>query len=251
MTRAPEQLVDEPSLIEAHARHDRAGKHIIHVSKELARLVSDFDAGSVEMDLEPGSTKTVEMPGIEIASLPRAPIVLSIRLGEAIYNLRAALDYLVFNVAWKDSHAIKEGTQFPIEDNPQKFEGRITGVYVGRDKKGRPKQRSCKPYLAGVDRTHCRWIEEFQPYKGCNWSRLLRTLSNPDKHKQLIRIRNVLRVDEQERVVRQTDAGPVVNVKFKYALFIGINEVPLDQILREIEEGVGNALAVFDPVFDS
>jgi hypothetical protein len=31
-------------------------------------------------------------------------------------------------------------------------------------------------------------IEELQPYKGCNWTKNLKSVSNPDKHRELIKL---------------------------------------------------------------
>jgi hypothetical protein len=43
------------------------------------------------------------------------PEEISIVVGEICYNLRAALDYLVYELARLDSGCIQNGTQFPIE----------------------------------------------------------------------------------------------------------------------------------------
>src|ERR1022692_3409696 len=44
------------------------------------------------------------------------PIDVPIIIGETVYNLRSALDFLVFVLAWADSGKRQEGTQFLIED---------------------------------------------------------------------------------------------------------------------------------------
>lgn len=101
-----------------------------------------------------------------------SPPEFSVLVGEICYNLRASLDYLVYELAIEDSGSAQEGTQFPIEDSPEGFARR-------KD----PKDRRC--YLQGVKPAHIAMIEELQPYNGCEWSRVLREISNPDKHRTL------------------------------------------------------------------
>ena len=85
-------------------------------------------------------------------------------VSETIHNLRAALDYLIYELAILDSGQIQQGTQFPIEDTP----------------KGWKRHRG---FLKGLSCTHKAAVERLQPYNGCNWIALLRSLSNPDKHR--------------------------------------------------------------------
>ena len=93
--------------------------------------------------------------------------IVPILLGEICYNLRSALDYLVFELAKFDSGTIQNGTQFPIDDTPQKF------------------ARHIPTRLKGVGVSHVTTIEGLQPYNGCRWSQILRDISNPDKHREL------------------------------------------------------------------
>src|ERR1700731_2588895 len=52
------------------------------------------------------------------------PYRFSILVSEICFNLRAALDYLVYELAILDSGSVKEKTQFPIEDCKKDFEWR-------------------------------------------------------------------------------------------------------------------------------
>lgn len=112
-------------------------------------------------------------------NFPDVPHDLSLAVGDAIYNLRAALDYLVYELAILDSKAIQEGTQFPIE-----------GVKAGKSAGGNPIgfDAIVGRYLKGVSQTHRDMIENLQPYKGVDWSKDLKDISNPDKHRRLTRI---------------------------------------------------------------
>jgi hypothetical protein len=81
---------------------------------------------------------------------------VSIIVGEAVYNLRAALDYLVYELAALDSKSIQENTQFPICHTERKFDD------------------ARKRHLARVSSQHVLAIEEYQPYRNCQWARTLR-----------------------------------------------------------------------------
>ena len=70
------------------------------------------------------------------------------------------------------------GTQFPIEDSPARFEARITGRH--------PESGKAVPQtLCKVPAGALRIIRTLQPFAGCQWTRQLRDLSNPDKHREL------------------------------------------------------------------
>jgi len=93
--------------------------------------------------------------------------MIGILAGEALYNLRAALDYLVFGLAWLDCGSQQDDTQFPIVDNPRRW------------------SRAVQRWMRGVSAEHIDRIVPYQPFSGCTWTRKLRDLSNPDKHRSL------------------------------------------------------------------
>lgn len=97
----------------------------------------------------------------------RIPAIISILLGETVYNLRAALDYLVFELARADSGSVQEHTQFLICDTQKQF--------------AKERLRCLKTLSAA----HVAAIEGLQPYNGVKWTGRLRQISNPDKHRQL------------------------------------------------------------------
>jgi hypothetical protein len=143
----------KPSLDNAYARVRRAKQHLVNLRRRNNRL------------WEP---QPITLFGPRI---PAIPPIFGILIGETVYNLRAALDYLIYEVAFLDSGSIQKGTRFPIEDTPSGFNGRR------------------KTYLKGVSHKHQTLIERLQPYKGVNWTQILRDVSNPDKHKNLTVIR--------------------------------------------------------------
>ena len=84
------------------------------------------------------------------------PHALSILVGEIIYNLRAAIDYLIYELAFVDSKKIQHGTQFPIEDT----EGDVMGRCDEKRRRG--------VFLRGLTDQHRAAIKRLQPCDGCN-----------------------------------------------------------------------------------
>lgn len=156
----------------AFARVVRAEEHLAELSQAIARctlLDSDRDAIAAVAEFDPKAMnkwdKLYVLMGVDV------PHVFSILIGEICYNLRSALDYLIWELARLDSGGVKERTQFPIEDTPDGFMGRR------------------QTFLNGINHSHVALIETLQPYKGCHWTQLLRDLSNPDKHRHLTPVR--------------------------------------------------------------
>jgi hypothetical protein len=152
-------------LIPSYLRIARADKRL----KELKRQVTAYKKAN-----KPGLIK-VHGHTVSVAAWPdHPPPEIGITAGEVVYNLRAALDYLVFELAIYGSGTINMRTQFPIEDTPQGFKSRRHP-----DRRGRPN------WLTGLDCAHCAAIEALQPYNGINWTRFLREISNEDKHRTI------------------------------------------------------------------
>lgn len=64
---------------------------------------------------------------------------------------------------------MQSGTQFPIMDAKQDFDG-----------------RGKSSFLEGVNAGHVAAIERLQPYAGCHWTKAFRDFSNEDKHRQFV-----------------------------------------------------------------
>lgn len=162
--------------------------------------------------------------------------------GEILYNLRAALDYLIYVLAQHDSGMVQSGTQFPIEDSQQGFTARKERI------------------LKGVSEEHVAIVRQFQPFKGCDWTRLLRDLSNIDKHRELasvdvdFSISSLLTITEHgpefdaEGVPVERDVGMYLKGPAAIRLPEGGGLV---DTLRELETQVGLVLAIFSYEFPS
>lgn len=80
---------------------------------------------------------------------------------------------------------------------------------TGKSAKGKPVAH----FLNGVPTGAIPLIAKLQPYAGCTWTRDLRELSNPDKHRHLAPLRsNVLAKVKNSKIVAldpETGIGPV------------------------------------------
>jgi hypothetical protein len=238
-------------LSDAVRRRDRAGEHMV----ELNRISRRF------MDAE----MTLAMEQVQINPEPDVPFVfgrpdnpvperVAILAGDIIQDLRAALDYLVYQLAKLGTGSFQEGTQFPIEDREDSFRNRANQAA----KRG--------VYLRGVRPEHIAAIEQLQPYKGCNWTAILRDLSNEDKHRRLglyvqnTGIQTEFSVDPADAADIVIEGGQMttvgkgipysVNMKFLVSLFISFADgSDVQDTLRQLFAEVGNVLEQFKAEF--
>jgi hypothetical protein len=163
-------------LFESYLRIARAEEHFVSLTEVLKGYKDNisYDILSIAefhpTTFEPDMTKIRHAwPDIQFV-----PDMANVYTGEVVQNLRTALDYFVFALARSDSQGVEQtGTQFLIEDDPGNAAKRWGFTYNA------PRR------LKGFKQAHIDLIENLQPYKGCYWSRRLRDLSNPDKHRKL------------------------------------------------------------------
>lgn len=215
---------------------ERAGEHL----HELHAIISEAKAAA-EDEVVWSFDPTVPEPDVDVdwskaARLPQGRI--AIIAGEAIYNIRAALDYLVFALAWKDSGQEQEMTQFPIDHKPSVF------------------REHRKSRLKGVSKQNQDKIEGYQPYRGCTWSPVLRDLSNPDKHKDL-----TLVLTEYEGSLKwppeDGDLEPVpdgsgrVRVRRGQSVRVRFSDVdgPVEDVISHLRSEAARVLGEFEHVF--
>jgi hypothetical protein len=183
--------MDDPYRLSAiELRHDRAREHLadIHLTIDAFREKNPYPILPYEdtdampqtwWDLAAAHSAPIGPSGHRVTRDIRLSPELSIRVGEFIYNLRAALDHLVFALAWHDTGKKPTGSherklQFPIEDRKKSFDGRRNTL------------------LKGVFDGNVALIERYQPYKRCHWIGVLRDLSNTDKHRELLSLAGAL-----------------------------------------------------------
>jgi hypothetical protein len=203
----------KPSLDNPYARVRRAEQHFASLRKEIETFTG-------LISIPNGAT------GIfEDTSLIELPLMMSILIGEHIYNLRSSLDYLVYELAWKDSGVIQRNTQFPI---------------FKRDNDWKKKYRTL---LRGVCGDCIEFIKLRQPAYGCTWTANLQSKSNPDKHEALTIVRanhNPLEVKAVSSTTRTEVAG--VTVAFD-------DGQPVLPVLQVLQSEVTKTLDLFAPKF--
>ena len=102
---------------------------------------------------------------------PVVPIEYSVRLGEIVYNLRSALDQLIWQLVHANYKAPSHRNEFPIFDDESRFNNIVSTK------------------LAGVSQQSLAIIKEMQPFsKDEKWSALkvVHSLCNIDKHRSVI-----------------------------------------------------------------
>jgi len=128
-----------------------------------------------------GSARFEGEQAFTLNMLPDARVLAS----EIIHHLRTALEYLAYQVVWLDAGHPFEGSKFPMCHKSREWE--------------RERER-CLP---GVSDAHALIIKRLQPFKHCRWVAQLQGLSNTDKHRQVLDVRQLLRGDP----VRLTEIG--------------------------------------------
>jgi hypothetical protein len=225
-------------------RARRADEHLAELEREIA-IVFEKQANAVRFDLDPkpphGATNVRRPPetffGMRVGTL----------VGEICYNLRCALDYLVYALAELDTGSPQKNTQFPIINSTKEFAGRG------------------KTMLVGVNAVHVAAIERLQPYMGCAWTGRLRDISNMDKHRHLVPGEGDNKITVHSWLEREADwsriygfqrkakhplTGEAVDVKVHIASEVTFADgAPIINTLHEIKSGVAYCLADFKPEF--
>lgn len=221
----------------AYRRHARAREHLTNLEGVVGQI-RQLGENGVLAEENPDTREW----GPSGTILDPLKLTAGVLVGEIVQNLRAALDYLVYALATKDAGTTQSGTQFLIEDSPQGFTGRS------------PR------YLKGISEEHVAVIRQFQPFKGADWSGLLRDFDNAAKHREILSVNvdlsvgHILQLTEY-RVGGELDAqgAPVpqgVQMYLKGPVQILLPEGrPIIETLREIETQVGLVLFLFSNEF--
>lgn len=231
-----------PNLAGAFERVARAGTHIAELKREIGSLF-ERQRQSIVCSFEDVPPYTIKF---DLSRFPGAPFIIGILIGEACYNLRSALDFLVFSLAELDSGSPQTSTQFPIEDTEKKF----------RD--------SLKHRMKGVSGAHIDAIEKLQPYHAGNeWTGDLRDYSNSDKHREFVVYAGRVHVDgftekqksDYDRIYTQPikvlhPKDGEVDVKLEFASEMLLRETPIINALEIVQWRVAAALEEFKPEFE-
>ena len=151
----------------SRAKIRQASKQLKTLNREAARFANSHPY-TIESERD---RKTGEWVGIirAVGTDEDPPIELGVLVGDIAHNLRSALDLLVCQLAALGTNPDCIGTQFPICDSPGAFESDVR-----------------RHRLDGLSGRHQTMIRGAQPYHRRQRHRLLRILrelSNTDKHR--------------------------------------------------------------------
>jgi hypothetical protein len=189
------------------------------------------------------------------------PHYFGVIIGEAVQNLRSALDYLVYELAIHDRGGSKPRTrtQFPICTTPGNF-------FRGRE------------YIRPLLGEHRRRIRKLQPYQSKDPAAhplaILNRLSNTDKHRLLLTVFNELggvpdaRIDVRTNTYQGTKAAvaasylrgtePIEDLKRRdpdlglilyVDLAFGVGNQPVFDTLKRLLWTVTETVDSFAPIF--
>jgi hypothetical protein len=230
---------------------NRAKEHLAAFQETSAPLVdSEIETMIASFEADPNlENLPYKVPSLTFRpARGEAPLRFGVLIGEFIQALRRCLDYLVYELATLDSGSEQEGTQFPIEDTQEGF------------------QRRRKASLRGVAPGHTRVIEGHQPYNGVHWTKTLRAISNPDKHRHLT-LGNFStserlclpenRINQALAVTRTKDGFTAVwnpdnrvQTQLHFSVFMAFEDgTAVYETLDQIRAEVGDLLEGFRPCF--
>jgi hypothetical protein len=221
----------KPSLDDARARIDRAKQHIASLKHEITAV------------LPPDRTivSAVAGPAFVSGSVQyiTSPPILAILIGETVYNLRSALDYLVYELVYLDTGRPKHGTKFLIEDTTQKWNSHVPTAQT-------PPEKRRKMWLHGLTAAHQAALKRLQPCFGCKWTKTLRDISNPDKHRHLTLVEAAVHSSGHGAIGA---VGPVM-VTTQLTTKVAFDDGTLvTETLNELQEEVTRVIEAFDPDF--
>ena len=160
-----------------NAKIERARSQIAALCADIDDFCTTIRHSIVhEIDREAGEQKWV-FRGAE----PEVPIEWSIRAGEVLYNLRSALDHLVWQLVLANGHEPTRDTQFPILNEGEEWTSRTV---------------KCLKGVSDESRKRVQFLQPFNPFLqlpvdgalrpiDADVFRTLRDLCNVDKHRHL------------------------------------------------------------------
>jgi hypothetical protein len=151
-----------------------------------------------------------------------------------VQSVRVALDYLVYELACFDAKGVVNGTQFPVADTEEKFKKALVRYNL---------KNSLTP-------DHIAMIKRLQPFDGCQWTGLLASFSNPDKHRHLTAVRRPVSVTLLPGSAEAILAGKPMRVQHDVAVHITFSDgTPVIEGLEQLQSHVAQTLDAFNPEF--
>lgn len=156
-----------PSTLGATLRLIRAANHLDEI-RRVTQQYRDDHPHPVRIFVAKDRAESESFaPTFDWSSSGTPPALdVAILVGEFSYNLRAALDYIVHQLA-KLAGAGYRMRYFPIETKPLKWKERR------------------KTWLEGIPDDHVEIVCRYQPFNGAHWLEVLKGINNSDKHEGL------------------------------------------------------------------
>lgn len=216
----------------AYEQINGAREHLDALRPEISAFTEEI-ANSISLKYKRGFVKinrdylVVPIGTAEFPINRSAPLGTKRLIGEIIQCLRKSLEYLVYELACYDSKSIVEKTQFVIVDCEKKFRENLW-------------------HLQGLTGEHRAMFERLQPYNGCNWTKLLQELSNPDKHKTLTAVKHPIALSLDPSNTEAIISGNNVSVDNYASIKITFNNgTPVIEGIEQLVLDVTNTLSLF------
>jgi len=159
------------TFVASEIRIEWAGEKLDQLEAFVHRTIEN----ALILASQPNADRMKVLLDLNAAVTPEARRLVS----EYALHARAALDYIVFDLALRNTRSEQEGTQFPIPKRPDDFPWKVdatTGVRTGIGP-----LKHLKPEQVAL-------VERFQPNHGFTSLRVLAQLSNRDKHRHFVHI---------------------------------------------------------------
>lgn len=147
---------------------ERAKQHYRDLEGEIRAFL---DSTPYEVSTKP-DPQVAESIKYHIANVRETPHSILLIVGDILFNLRAALDHLAYQLAWVNgtrNEKILKTTSFPIFDDATRYKAGADGKVQGMSQSAKDAINATKPYHGGNDTL---------------WR--LHILNNLDKHRFLI-----------------------------------------------------------------
>ncbi len=158
-------------LVGIHAKLLRAEHQLKQITNEANWLCSDVQHGIVREVREDVDKQVWVYRG----EVPNAPISWSVIFGEILYNLRSALDHLVWQLVLVNGQTPGRHNAFPITNDAQGWEKIKDNLLNGVSSRHKSMISYLQPYIGGM----------YLPFDVSKF-KLLDDLSNIEKHRYLI-----------------------------------------------------------------
>ena len=160
-----------------NAKIDRASDQVQTLSSDIEVFCATIRRSIVyEVDRDAGEQKWIFR-----GATPEVPIEWSIRVGEVLYNLRSALDHLVWQLVLANGEEPTRNNQFPILNEVDEWMNRTENKLNGVSEKHRQMIRFLQPFNPFLELPV---NGEIRPYNA-QVLRTLHDLCNIDKHRHL------------------------------------------------------------------